>query len=179
MKLTEKQLFMKSIFKLHSKGSVLDLGFAEMPNDDILNITGIDIKKCKKPNNYDKVIQADLNKGIPLSSGLFDTVIAGDVIEHLENPVFFVKECSRVLKKNGTLIITAFNAYYLWHIFGRTDDEHYSIWTHQYMKKILSMYNLEISKSIGTGFEIPFTGFVKVNVPRKLSKIMIFVCKKR
>lgn len=40
----------------------------------------------------------------------FDTVIAGEVIEHLESPIGFIIYCKTLLKKGGRLIITTPNA---------------------------------------------------------------------
>jgi len=39
----------------------------------------------------------------------FDCIVAGELIEHLEKPEKFIKECRRTLKKNGRLIITTPN----------------------------------------------------------------------
>jgi 2-polyprenyl-3-methyl-5-hydroxy-6-metoxy-1,4-benzoquinol methylase len=38
-----------------------------------------------------------------------DTIIAGELIEHLENPLGFLNECHRILKPGGVLIITTPN----------------------------------------------------------------------
>ena len=40
----------------------------------------------------------------------FDTIIAGEVIEHLASPLKFVSYCASLLKKGGRLIITTPNA---------------------------------------------------------------------
>jgi SAM-dependent methyltransferase len=52
---------------------------------------------------------ADLNRDLPLNDGLFDVVLAVEVIEHLENPWHFIRESVRVLADNGTLIVTTPN----------------------------------------------------------------------
>lgn len=43
---------------------------------------------------------------MPFISGVFDTVIATELIEHLDNPNRFVKEVYRVLKKNGQFLFS-------------------------------------------------------------------------
>ena len=87
-----------------ARGRILDCGFAWNPNLFLKNATGIDVEKTKKPKNYSKIIVSDLNNPLPIKSSSFDTVIAGDIIEHLYNPLGFISECKRVLKKNGKLL---------------------------------------------------------------------------
>lgn len=46
----------------------------------------------------------DLNKGLPMfSDNSIAYINANNVLEHLEEPLFFIKECVRVLQKNGIL----------------------------------------------------------------------------
>jgi hypothetical protein len=47
----------------------------------------------KKVDNY---IRGDLNAGLPYDDRSADGIIAMEIIEHLENPHFFLRECSRV-----------------------------------------------------------------------------------
>ena len=53
--------------------------------------------------------KADFNKTIPFRNSYFDKVVSIEVIEHLENPVRFIGEINRVLKKGGQLILTTSN----------------------------------------------------------------------
>lgn len=53
--------------------------------------------------------KANFNNHIPFNNSFFDKIISIEVIEHLENPAIFIKELSRVIKKNGQLIITTPN----------------------------------------------------------------------
>ena len=54
-------------------------------------------------------LRADVEEGLPFRSGIFDVVMAGEILEHLVDEKGFLKECHRVLRPQGTLIITTPN----------------------------------------------------------------------
>jgi SAM-dependent methyltransferase len=49
------------------------------------------------------------NEIIPLKNNCIDIFFGGEVIEHIENPLFFLQEIQRVMKPGGDLIITTPN----------------------------------------------------------------------
>lgn len=53
-----------------------------------------------------KYITHDIRNGVPFQDGYMDYVIAGEIVEHLEDPKKFIDECMRVLKKGGVLSIS-------------------------------------------------------------------------
>lgn len=93
-------------------GKILDVGFvactlhqevlARFPRE---NVFGVDSEPVPDNKNYK---QGSAEK-IPFDSGFFDSVLAGELIEHLHAPDLFVKETNRVLKKGGILILTTPN----------------------------------------------------------------------
>lgn len=89
------------LVKKLSHGKILELGCGKWPL--FADSTKVDLIKYK-----DNII-ADLNKKIPVRKK-FDTIIALDVIEHLENTTLFLSECKRLLKNDGKLIISTDNA---------------------------------------------------------------------
>lgn len=92
-------------------GKVLDLGCGlgrYFPAFNNCDITGTElslkaIAKIKETYPNAKVIQHDLNKGIPYENEAFDYVYAGELLEHIENPQFLVDECYRILKPKGMI----------------------------------------------------------------------------
>lgn len=55
-------------------------------------------------------IECDVDKdGIPFEDSYFDIVWAGDVIEHVFDPLFLLEEISRVLKPTGKVLISTPN----------------------------------------------------------------------
>jgi 2-polyprenyl-3-methyl-5-hydroxy-6-metoxy-1,4-benzoquinol methylase len=67
-----------------------------------------DIENIMKVENPNFSV-ADMNESLPYENGFFDSVVCIDGIEHLENPFFFIRECSRVVKSGGQLIISTPN----------------------------------------------------------------------
>jgi 2-polyprenyl-3-methyl-5-hydroxy-6-metoxy-1,4-benzoquinol methylase len=54
-------------------------------------------------------IEMDLNSPLPLAGETFDVIVAAEVIEHLENPRFVVRELFRMLKPGGVAVISTPN----------------------------------------------------------------------
>jgi SAM-dependent methyltransferase len=65
-----------------------------------VDIDDIALSICKK--NLDiQTFHLDLNEQLPFDNSSFDAVVAGEIIEHLIFPEFFVKEVYRVLRPEG------------------------------------------------------------------------------
>ncbi|TRZ54422.1 class I SAM-dependent methyltransferase [archaeon] len=99
------------------KGKVLDVGFSSgLIHKQIISmrkdceIWGLDLKIVSDYYNGDKNVIIDdaqtMNK-VPNES--FDTVFAGEIIEHLEDENSFLENTNRILKKGGILILTTPN----------------------------------------------------------------------
>ena len=70
---------------------------------------GIDVLASK---GYDKLYRADLEnlEEVPLDMQ-FDVIIAGEMIEHLNNPGRFLNGIKRFMNRETQLVITTINAY--------------------------------------------------------------------
>jgi SAM-dependent methyltransferase len=71
-------------------------------------VTSADIENLLK-FNHDQFYIADMREPLPFKDEEFDAVVCIDGIEHIENPFAFVRECNRILKKDGKLIISTPN----------------------------------------------------------------------
>lgn len=101
--------------------SVLDLGTAEGYNINTLNdaltsrgvateFLGVDIDNAEyvpPKGAHVKLLAHDLNKDFKVGS--FDFVIATEVIEHVENPYHFIRNCLSNLKPDGIAYISSPN----------------------------------------------------------------------
>lgn len=147
-------------------GSCLDIGFAHNPNVYLKDAVGVDIQNVPKPENYREIYTLDMNKEkLPFQDNHFDTVLAGDIIEHLQNPSQFLREINRVLKANGKLLLSTPHATWWWTVLHNwffqniVNDpdigEHLSNWTVLDMKRLLKLNGFEVIKMFGTECEIP------------------------
>lgn len=73
-----------------------------------LQVFSADIEDILQVKNSNFVM-ADMNLTLPFDDNFFDAVVCIDGIEHLENPFFFIKECHRVVRRGGTVIISTPN----------------------------------------------------------------------
>jgi len=95
---------------------ILDIGcdkghlLNELLSEGYGNLDYLDIKdsiEYPAVKNLGKLKLADLNiDKLPYEDGSLDIVCALQVLEHLENPHHFKRECERVLKPGGKLIIS-------------------------------------------------------------------------
>jgi ubiquinone/menaquinone biosynthesis C-methylase UbiE len=95
--------------KNNMPGIVLDVGCAKGDFHKLIyreGVYGLDIvDECSIKNNF---FVGDAQK-MPFKDNFFDTVIAGELIEHLEHPEKFLSETNRVLKDGGAVILSTPN----------------------------------------------------------------------
>lgn len=129
----------------HLKGldkakKVLNLGCG----DDMFGTVRMDMAKTPATT-----IVGNIEKKLPFKKEEFDVVYTQFLFEHLTNPNNFLKECFRILKKGGKLILITDNAgfwgfhtgkytktlgtiHYGGYNFG--DDKHYALYTLEHLK---------------------------------------------
>jgi SAM-dependent methyltransferase len=95
-------------------GTLADLGAGDGTLVERLRKEGFDVTAVDailgdfRPVGIE-VKTANLNEGIPFDDGQFQVVVCTEVIEHLENPWFFMRELYRVTKPGGVVVISTPN----------------------------------------------------------------------
>lgn len=70
------------------------------------NVWGVDIDDYLIDTHTINVKICDVNKeNLPFDDESFDVITAIYVVEHLENPFHFFRECCRILKKGGLCVV--------------------------------------------------------------------------
>lgn len=118
---------LKAILRLlkGKEGKLLDVGcsdgkFIEHYTHKGFDCYGIDISN--KAIRFGKkrgisIKNRDISKKMPYDSNLFDIITCGQVLEHLLDPLYTVKEMYRILKNEGVIIITVPNLCMLRNLF--------------------------------------------------------------
>ena len=96
----------------------------------------------------------------------FDVILNMEIVEHVEDVDFFLKSCSKLLKKNGLMFVATINKTLKSYIFAIVGAEYVLRWlpigTHEWekfvkpddLKKILIKYNFSLDKIDGMNFNI-------------------------
>jgi methionine biosynthesis protein MetW len=88
--------------------SVIDVGCGNAVFLKLLqhkyNISGIEVNKkrvtyCNNILGKDIVIQGNLEYGLPLEDNSYDTVVAMEILEHMDNPSQALRELTRISRK--------------------------------------------------------------------------------
>lgn len=125
--------------------------------------SGPDYKKGYINIDLDKTYKADLYhdflKGLPYKKDSVDEIYCKNLFEHVPNPLNFLLEMKRVLKKSGKLIIITSNASYIIYHFprkkafhdsynlGRTlDDQHYFLFQKGHLEAFTKKAGLKLIK---------------------------------
>lgn len=69
---------------------------------------GIDVVDIKESSGF-YFVQSNIEYGFPFKNESFDALIAGEIIEHLLDTEYFLRECLRILKKGGFVVLTTPN----------------------------------------------------------------------
>ena len=75
-----------------------------------LDVTPVDLERNQVfVFNPAKLVLADANYKLPFSDGEFDAMVSVEGIEHLENPSLFFRECARIVRPGGLVLLSTPN----------------------------------------------------------------------
>ena len=171
-------------FKLKNKSKplsgikILDIGcggglLSEPMSRMGANVTGIDAsdKNIKIAKVHSKKNKLKINYLCSSPEKLkigkkFDVILNMEIVEHVEDIDFFLKSCSKLLKKNGLMFVATINKTLKSYVFAIVGAEYILRWlpigTHEWekfvkpedLKKILMKYDLSLNKLEGMNFNI-------------------------
>ena len=169
---------LKNKFRPLSGISILDIGcggglLSEPMSRMGANVTGIDAsdKNIKIAKLHSKKNKLKINylcsspEKIKITKK-FDVILNMEIVEHVEDIDFFLKSCSKLLKKNGLMFVATINKTLKSYIFAIVGAEYVLRWlpigTHEWekfvkpedLKKILMKYDLSLNKLDGMNFNI-------------------------
>ncbi|WP_440928197.1 bifunctional 2-polyprenyl-6-hydroxyphenol methylase/3-demethylubiquinol 3-O-methyltransferase UbiG [Candidatus Pelagibacter sp.] len=169
---------LKNKFRPLSGINILDIGcggglLSEPMSRMGANVTGIDAsdKNIKIAKLHSKKNKLKINYFCSSPEKLkitkkFDVILNMEIVEHVEDIDFFLKSCSKLLKKNGLMFVATINKTLKSYIFAIVGAEYVLRWlpigTHEWekfvkpedLKKILMKYNLSLNKLEGMNFNI-------------------------
>ena len=158
--------------------SILDIGcggglLSEPMSRLGANVTGIDAsdKNIKIAKLHSKKNKLKINYLCSSPEKLkvtkkFDVILNMEIVEHVEDVDYFLKSCSKLLKKNGLMFVATINKTLKSYIFAIVGAEYILRWlpigTHEWekfvkpedLKKILMKYDLSLNKLEGMNFNI-------------------------
>ena len=86
-------------------GRVLDYGCAEMPYRSLFPRT-IEFVGADLPGNPHASVALNPDGSLPVADASFDAILSTQVLEHVEDPVLYLAECSRVLRPGGRMLLS-------------------------------------------------------------------------
>ncbi len=117
-----KQHILRSLLQRHApQGRILDLGCGTggtlrnwMDRHPCFGTdrSELALRICAE-KGFDRLVQSDLD-AVPFADGAFDTILALDVIEHLDDDVSFVARAAELLGPSGQLILAVPAFQMLW-----------------------------------------------------------------
>jgi SAM-dependent methyltransferase len=76
-------------------------------------VCSVDLFPNHRPEPGQSWICADANDQLPFRTGSFDYLLCREGIEHLEDQMGFLRECARVVKPGGKIVVTTPNLMHL------------------------------------------------------------------
>jgi len=107
-----KLIALKLVKDGHGK-RCLDVGAREGDQTRWLQSRGYEVESIDVEPGFDQCKVVNVDEGLPYDDESFDLIWCSEVIEHLKDPEFAMKELKRVTKKGGELILTTPNSYAL------------------------------------------------------------------
>lgn len=129
----------KSLGHLKAFSSVVDVGCGEAPYREVFSSSGSNYIGCDIQPGPQVDVLIDSEGRIPLQDGIADCVVSFQVLEHVWDLDLYLKECRRLLAKDGLLILST-HGNWLYH----PHPTDYRRWTRDGLLKEISTRGFDI-----------------------------------
>lgn len=173
------------IARLCPPGTVLDLGHAQYPNPFFEGVvrTGVDLAPSRGPVRYEEELLGDVTDlGAVLGTRTFDTVVAGELLEHVERPYDLLRDLRRFVAPGGRLVLSTPNPVgwpcllFEWLRSRRFyyTSEHRYYFPPRWVERMLEDCGYAVERVAGVGLLIPF---VTPPCPPSLAYQVVYVAR--
>ena len=121
----------------------LDYGCADRPYRSLLP-DGVQYVGADLPGNAAADVEIAEDGRLPLPDESFDLVLSTQVLEHVDDPDVYLKECERVLRAGGWFILSTHGMMYY-----HQDPEDYWRWTRAGLEKLIANHGFEVVTNRG------------------------------
>jgi len=161
---------LKKMAKLGAFGErLLDIGCCQLPNGFLRNSTvvGVDQRAGELPNNYSEFHLGDFRELVN-QPGRYDVVNAGEIIEHLERPIDFLRDCHALLTDGGALVLSTPNPHSLFETLLNItlsekyfySGDHVMLFPQRWLKRMLRVAGFSRVELYSGGIPLPVVGLV-------------------
>jgi SAM-dependent methyltransferase len=108
----------------------------------------------------ESIVTGDISDGTNFPDDYFDYAFCIEVLEHTKSPFTILREVHRILRKEGTFVLSVPNPYHfkeiIWNLFRVKDRQgHMFSWTRQAMVRMAEFAGFQVEYIEGTYFHPP------------------------
>lgn len=164
---------------------VLDIGYANQPSahltgDEVVGLDLVPVDAARAPNYTERLVGDATDLGASVGDRTFDTIVCGELIEHLRDPYAFLEQLRAHLAPGGRIVLSTPNPTGLpvvlaeWFASSRYfySEDHLYLFPPRWVERMLDRTGFDLVSTRGVGVWLP-RGYVPA--PRALSYIVIYV----
>ena len=165
---------------------ILDIGYAHQPSPYLAGeeVVGLDLESVAPsaaPNYTERLVGDATKLASTLGDRQFDTIICGELIEHLEEPYAFLRQFHTALAPGGTLVLSTPNPLGFPVVVAEAlrskrffySHDHLYLFTPRWVERMLTRTGFRLQAMKPVGLWLP-RGYVPWS-PVSLSYIVVYV----